>query len=391
MSTAPAPQRIHSIDAVRALALLGILLVHSHDFCNLSGPKVPPPGALDGILNFIYSHFLVTRAFMVFSFLFGLSFFLQMDHATARGQSFLGRFCWRLILLAGFGVVHSFFYCGDILIIFAITGFILVPLWKLPSRIIACLAALCLLQPLALYHALSGTPNALMDWFQHMWSWLGCTGAPNHQAAGFWEIGTWNLRCGIFSSLLFTTYSYRIWDILAMFMLGLLAGRARLFEGPPARLWKVAGVSFALWVGITLFRLTPAAEGLNIATNMWEKAAFVGICTPLLAWVVGRPCMERVIYPLTQMGRCTLTCYIMQSVVMTWLLSGYGLGLRPQLSITGVILIALALYAFQLIFCTVWMRYFRYGPLEGLWRRLTRIGMQKTAPRSPVASTAPMP
>ena len=375
-----APKRIHSIDAVRALALLGILLVHTHDFCNLSGPKVPPPGFLDGIFNFIYSNLLVTRSFMVFSFLFGLSFFLQMDHAAARGESFLGRFCWRLILLGGFGVLHSFFYCGDILIIFAITGFILVPLWRTPTWLIATLAGICLLQPLALYNAWQGTPDVLMDWFQNMWRVLGCTGAPNHQTASFWQVGMWNLRSGVCSSLLFMVYSYRIWDLLAMFMLGLLAGRFRLFEGPSARLLKVAGVSFILWLLITLVRMIPGAEAYNIATNMWEKAAFVSILTPLAAWVLARPCMERVAYPLTRIGRCTLTCYITQSMVMTWLLSGYGLGLRPELSITGVMLIALALYVLQVLFCMGWLRFFRYGPLEGLWRRLTRIGMRSSSP-----------
>ena len=373
-----AQQRIHSIDAVRALALLGILLVHSHDFCNLSGPKVPPPGVLDGFFNFIYSNLLVTRAFMVFSFLFGLSFFLQMDHAAARGQSFLGRFCWRLVLLGGFGVLHSFFYCGDILIIFAITGFILVPLWRAPGWLIATLAAVCLLQPLALYNALIGTPDVLMDWFQHMWRVLGCTGAPNHQTASFWEIGAWNLRSGVCSSLLFMVYSYRIWDLLAMFMLGLLAGRYRLFEGPQQRLWKVAGVSFALWALITLFRMIPGMETLNIATNMWEKAAFVSTVVPIIAWVMARPSLASVVYPFTRIGRCTLTCYITQSMIMTWLLSGYGLNLRPELSITGVILIALAVYALQVIFCVLWLRYFRFGPMEGLWRKLTRIGMADT-------------
>ena len=375
MSTPTTPQRIHSIDAVRALALLGIFLVHCHDFCNLSGPKTPPPGALDDLFNFIYSDLLVTRAFMVFSFLFGLSFFLQMDHAAARGQSFLGRFCWRLILLAGFGVIHSFFYCGDILIIFAITGFLLVLMWRLPSWLIATLAGICLLQPLALYNALNGTPDILMDWFQRMWSALGCTGAPNHQTAGFWEIGMWNLRCGTISSFLFMVYSYRIWDLLAMFMLGLLAGRVRLFEGEQRHLDRVCLAAGLVWLFLEPICARPELQFLNIATNMWVKAAYVCCIVPALAYVLARPCLSRIIFPLTQIGRCTLTCYITQSIIMTFLLSGYGLGLRPQLSITGVMLIALGVYALQVLACTLWMRHFRYGPLEGLWRRLTRIGM----------------
>lgn len=387
---ATTPQRIHSIDAVRALALLGILLVHCHDFCNLYSPVAPPEGFMDPFFHFIYSELLLTRSFMVFSFLFGLSFFLQMDHAAARGQSFLGRFCWRLILLAGFGVVHSFFYCGDILIIFAITGFLLVLIWRLPSWLIGTLAGLFLLQPLALYHAINGTPNILQDeWFQHICQLTGCTSAPDHQTAGFWAIGWWNLRCGIINSLCYTVYSYRIWDLLAMFMLGLLAGRTRLFEGAPSRLWKVAGVAALLWLAIHGICCIPGIESLYIATNMWEKAAFVSMCTPLLAWVVGRPRLASVVFPLTQIGRCTLTCYITQSIVMTWLLSGYGLGLRPQLSVTGVMLIALALYSTQVVACTLWMKHFRYGPLEGIWRKLTRIGLPAAPQRYERENPAP--
>lgn len=374
------PKRIHSIDAVRALALLGILLVHTHDFCNLANPAGAPPGAADGICNFIYNNLLISRAFMVFSFLFGLSFFLQMDHAVARGENFLGRFCWRLILLGGFGVVHSFFYCGDILIIFAIMGFVLVALWRVPGWIIGTLAGICLLQPLALYHAWAGMQGVLInEWFPEMWRALGCTGAPDPQKASFWEMGMWNLRSGICSSLLYTVYSYRVWVILAMFMLGLLAGRARLFEGPKVRLLKVAGVSLAIWIATLIFCQTPAAEGLNDATNLWKNAAFVGFVTPLAAWTLALPWLEKVAYPLTRIGRCTLTCYITQSMVMTWVLSGYGLGLRTQLSVTGVMTIALGLYVVQVIACMAWLHFFRYGPLEGIWRRLTRLGMKSVA------------
>lgn len=375
-----ASKRIHSIDAVRAVALLGILLVHAHDFFNLSGPMPPPSGLADNFLHFVYGSLLVSRAFMVFSFLFGLSFFLQMDHAEARGERFLGRFCWRLTLLFIFGIIHSFFYCGDILMIFAVTGFLLVALWRLPSWLIGVLTALCLLQPLALYHVAIGEPGVMMDWFQNVWRALGCTSAPDHQTASFWQIGVWNLRCGIISSFCYTIYSYRIWNILGMFMLGLLAGRTRLFEGPTDRLWRVAGVSFALWCVISLVRLIPGAAGLDIATNMWEKAAYVGFVTPLLAWLLAQPWMERIAYPLTRIGRCTLTCYITQGIVMTWALCGYGLDLRPQLSTTGVMLLALLFYVLQLVFCAAWLRRFRYGPLEGLWRRLTRIGMRPTPP-----------
>ena len=112
--------RISSIDAVRALALLGILLVHSHDQFNIYFASLPESW-LDPFTNWIYKNMLLAKAFLVFSFLFGLSFALQMSRAAVRGIDFRLRFCWRLILLAVFGLIHSFFYCGDILLIFAIS------------------------------------------------------------------------------------------------------------------------------------------------------------------------------------------------------------------------------------------------------------------------------
>ncbi|MBQ8900033.1 MAG: DUF418 domain-containing protein, partial [Akkermansia sp.] len=79
--------------------------------------------------------------------------------------------------------------------------------------------------------------------------------------------------------------------------------------------------------------------------------------------------------PLGKLGRCTLTCYITQNIIMVWLICGYGGGLVGKLSIGGVMGIAFVLYLLQLIACNLWLRRFRYGPFEGVWRYLTRLGM----------------
>lgn len=119
--------------------------------------------------------FFRRRAFLVFSFLFGLSFFLQIDRASQRGVDFRLRFLWRLFLLFIIGLFHTCFYTHDILTTFAITGCLLIPLYKLKTRYIACLIIFCLLSPVAVYNALisghfiDATPSsqwALVEFFR---------------------------------------------------------------------------------------------------------------------------------------------------------------------------------------------------------------------------------
>ncbi len=82
---------------------------------------------------------------MLFSFLFGLSFTLQMDNAAKRGINFSGRFVWRLVILFAIGFVHHLFYRGDILTIYAVLGLPLVLFYKLPNRWVWAITAALML------------------------------------------------------------------------------------------------------------------------------------------------------------------------------------------------------------------------------------------------------
>lgn len=370
-------ERIHSIDAVRAVALLGILLAHAHNFFNIYQPQVPV-GCADGVWNILYEGLFREKFFLIFSFLFGLSFFLQMDRAMAKGVDFRLRFCWRLVLLAGFGLLNSWFYCGDILLIFAITGVIPVLLWRVSTRWLVVLSGICLLQPLALYHDLSGTPDAMHQWYDGIRENCGLTWAPSSLTASFSEMGIWNISDGVCHSLLYVVYSYRIWALIGMFLLGMIAGRLRIFEG---------GVRMApfLLVTVMIWGLVTCATTGNSSMAYWriiEPTLFALVLIPALekffrfSWVQGATAV------LGRLGRCTLTCYIFQNAIMVWLLCSYGAGLTCQLSVSAIMAAALILYLLQMSACNLWLRRFRYGPLEGVWRYLTRFGMRSVPART---------
>ena len=129
-------------------ALLGIVTVHAHDHFNLYLPMPPAEGwqaAANSAADLAYEHLFVSKSFLLFSFLFGLSFFIQLDRQEQKGGDFRKRFMWRLALLFLRGLAHTLFYDGDILTIFGVLGFALVALYKRGTPLLVILCLLCLM------------------------------------------------------------------------------------------------------------------------------------------------------------------------------------------------------------------------------------------------------
>jgi len=139
MSVVTTNKRIDIIDALRGFALAGIVIVHMVENY-IGGPATQNfiegtnPGIIDQIVKQAISFFLSGKFFALFSFLFGLSFFIQMRNAAQNGANFGGRFLWRIILLMGIGFVHHAFYKGDILTIYAALGIFLIPFYKIQNK-----------------------------------------------------------------------------------------------------------------------------------------------------------------------------------------------------------------------------------------------------------------
>lgn len=121
-------QRITVIDAMRGIALIGICLTHAMQYFGAFPPapiETPFPwiGTLDEMFSWLIRYLVFAKFYIIFSFLFGLSFFIQMDRAAQKGIDFRPRFLWRLTLLLIIGYLHSLIFHMDILIIYAIVGF----------------------------------------------------------------------------------------------------------------------------------------------------------------------------------------------------------------------------------------------------------------------------
>ena len=144
-------ERIGVIDALRGFALLGVVLIHMQQHYSIfsMGPfneHTPILAQFDDEIRWLTNNVLMGRFINIFAFLFGMSFFIQMDRAEKKGQKFHLRFFWRMVLLFGIGLVGTCFYRGDILSLYAVYGVILLLLnFCKKSWVLTLLASLILL------------------------------------------------------------------------------------------------------------------------------------------------------------------------------------------------------------------------------------------------------
>ncbi len=385
--------RIDIIDALRGFSLAGIVIVHMVE--NYVGAPVPE-GAMEaahqGIMDYVVDGFILLflrgKFFALFSFLFGLSFFIQMRNASLKGKSFELRFIWRLTILLCIGYLHSLFYRGDILTVYALLGIFLIPFYKLKQQWVYVVAILLFLgfgryvvfmfnngnnlfmegafnpnspDIITYYNVLSN--GSLWDVFKTN-AWAGHVMKMDFQLGifsrgyltfGFFLMGLYAGRLDFFNTYLTEKKLIRrvLWGAIALFVISLLitfGSFAQLGEQPTFDNW------YAM-IGLTGFDLN------NVAMT------FIIIC--LFVKVYSSDRWKQGLNKFMPYGRMALTNYALQSVIGTFVFYGWGLGYLGKLSNTVSFGLALFLILFQMVFSKWWMKHFYYGPFEWIWRSLT--------------------
>ena len=217
--------RIDVADALRGIAVAGIILYHSVEHFNIFTQEtivhaLPSDQTVADVLAWLLSG----KMYGIFAMLFGLSFFIMNDNQQQKGKNFSGRFAWRMCLLFLFGVVNVAFYDGDILMLYACYGLLLIPISYLPSKVVWCLIALLVIQPVELFCLLTGTT---VD-HSTMWELYGQINSM-HEHGTFWENVLTNLRYGFEVNFRFNVFSGRLTQLLCLFVLGMQLGRQRMF------------------------------------------------------------------------------------------------------------------------------------------------------------------
>jgi uncharacterized protein len=356
-------ERIPALDVVRGFALFGVLLAYT--LWNLGSPPEDTYSNADRILNSVLSALVDTKFYTLFAFLFGLGFSIQLARAESRGISIVPVYCRRLLALLLIGLAHALLLRnGDILVPYAVMGFILLLFRNASNKTLAAGAITGLVFPYLARNAwnLTGIP------FPQRPEMAGAS----YLAENFAWVRYW------YSTALMS------WPAsLPMFLFGLYTGRRRFFENIAAHRRTLR---WTLVAGLCLGTLAFAARELLLMMKTNSMPSFVQHSSLRLLWsahawglaafyasslllLLQRRSWQQWLAPLGAAGRMALTNYLLQAAIVVPVCIGFNLFDRVTPSL-GVLL-ALAIWSVQVPASVLWLRHFRFGPAEWLWRSLT--------------------
>ncbi|MDA3816189.1 MAG: heparan-alpha-glucosaminide N-acetyltransferase domain-containing protein [Prolixibacteraceae bacterium] len=172
--------RLHVVDALRGFAIVSIMLLHNIEHFDFYFEPAGLPQwmqTLDGVIWDTLFFLFGGKSYAIFAFLFGLTFYIQSNNSYKRGKPFKTRFAWRLLLLLGFGIINSAFYQGDILFIYALIGFFMIPFERVSNRWVFVVALLLMLQPYEWIKLIAGIQNPGMTMADPVsWTFFGKMG-----------------------------------------------------------------------------------------------------------------------------------------------------------------------------------------------------------------------
>lgn len=370
--------RIDVADALRGIAVTGIILIHACEHFNLYWSGFAFDRAVVASLEKPVADAMwwlfAGKMYTIFAMLFGLSFYIQNDNQVQRGRDFTARFTWRMVLLFCIGLVNTAFYNGDVLVLYSMLGLLMPWLGRLPTRYLWIICGVLLAQPLEIYQHLTGVS------FQIDASTWGNAANVAYTQGNVCETFGANLHYGQLTCLSWYWNYGRVTQTLGMFVLGLLLGRSRLFynEGNNLRIWGRIVVCSVL-IAAALFTASGKFESpVQIVFSSWYNLAqTLGVVSGVvLLWYAFRS-FRKVVGNFGIIGRMSLTNYLLQSLLGTLVFYHCGLGLYAKVGMVYGLLVGVGIVVAQYIFSRWWLQHFDHGPVEWLWKRLTWIGSKR--------------
>jgi uncharacterized protein len=425
-----AGERVASVDVLRGVALLGILTINIIAFAWPEAAYADPPrgAGFTGMDRAVwaFNHLIFDFKMMtIFSMLFGAGLVLMGDRADARGASLAWTYYRRIFWLLVLGALHGYLlWFGDVLFFYAECGLVLYPFRRRSAPTLIIVGILAMLVPVAVgatihggLHFLETTstraqsarqagerPTKFQAWIDELWTQTvlpEVNKSPERKAEAFAkEIDTFRgsyagivrhnfkevIEAQTFEFVLFTG-----WLIGGRMLLGMGLMKMGVFAA--RRSWRfyvwmvVLGYGLGLpLVGYDTYALIkndfgykaflPSQYLFNYLGSLLVALGHVGVVmlvckSGAIPWLTRR---------LAAVGRMALTNYLMQSVICTTLFYGWGFGLFGTLNRTALAGIVLAIWVFQLLISPLWLRFFRFGPAEWLWRSLTYWRLQPMRP-----------
>ncbi len=394
---APAPvkksERIVSLDILRGFAVLGILVMNIQSF-SMPDPTYFNPtvyGDFTGINYYIWlgSHLFTELKFMtIFSMLFGAGIVLLCSRLEGRGQKPARIHYRRIFWLLIFGLMHAYLlWNGDILVWYSLSAFIAYLFWRVRPGWLIFWSLLLLMIGTGIYlffqWSMPYWPEEALE--NNMMYWNPSSQLITERLQAY--RGGWleQMPERTISSLMLHTVVYLIyglWRTLGMMLAGMALMKWGIFSAERSKRFYTAALIGGLLVGISV----TAYGAYQNALHEWSFEYSMYIGTLYLYWgsiptalayisaimlVCRSGAFSRVKDRLAEIGRMAFSCYILQTIICTAIFFGHGFGLYGMVPRWGQILIVPGVWIILFVFAYLWLKQFRFGPLEWLWRSLT--------------------
>ncbi|MCP4311226.1 MAG: DUF418 domain-containing protein [Bacteroidetes bacterium] len=386
-------ERIVSLDLLRGVAIAGILIMNIQSFSMPSAAYINPTayGNLEGLNRWawIVSHILARGKFMnIFSMLFGAGVLLFTQSAERKGLNCTVLHYRRMGWLLIFGLMHGYLlWMGDILVSYSLCGMLLFLFRNKRPALLIRFALAFFLVPIVV--------DGLLAWSMPFWpreavlstleSWRPVAETVQHHLdvyrGGWLEQMEVRIPATIFMQTgLFFMGSF--WQVMALMLLGMALHKWNIFTSGRPRAYYIRMAFIGLSSG---YLLSGAGVWINFLKG-WtmEYSMFLGGqfnyvgsvsvalgYTGLIMLISDSGRMKRFINGFSAVGRTAFSNYILQTLVCTTIFYGHGWGLFGSVERKYLLLMVLGLWIVQLLLSTLWLRRFRLGPLEWLWRSLT--------------------
>lgn len=392
--------RLDSLDLIRGIAVLAILLVNIWSFglpfVAYNNPRNVADFSAPQALTWALSYILVHEKFItIFTILFGAGCALFVEHAKDRQQSAWTLHSRRMVALFVIGIIHGYaVWSGDVLAVYAIIGWLLYGFLLLPARYLLIAALLFFsLSVLVTHHASEAMLSAYADHpTRALLYWLP---PPETLQQEIEQMrGSWWQQMPLRLAQSRQLESHLIWfyssRLLAQMLFGVWLFRTRWFHGerPLSHYYVIAIVGLSTGLGLAFASVQQqfdsdfafdvslgAAQLLNYFGSMlaamgyialfiiWSKSSF------LLTW-------QR---QLRLVGRMAFSSYLLTSLLCSWFFYGHGLGYFARLNHLQLLAVVIAVWCVIAVFSRVYIAYSPQGPFEQLWRRLTygRLGRRE--------------
>jgi uncharacterized protein len=418
-------ERLVLLDALRGFALCGVFV--SNVYMWFSGrvliprPQVEAMMANASLLDQVViraTNFLVFGKFItIFSFLFGLGFAVQMGRAEQRGVSIVPLYTRRLGVLLALGLAHLFLlWYGDILSSYALLGFALLLFRNRSDKtLLGWAAVLVFVMPvvgnvllqlpelLASSEAAAAAAKATKEQAEA----IKAQTLVAFQSGSYFEVVAAN--ASYYFSLFIKPLLLTVLALLGRFLLGLLAGRHKIFQEPGQHLpllrkvllWGLVAGVIGNGVGLALSLLfqhkvlspekLPWLQYVMSPVRQLGELGLAGFYVSGFTLLFLRPTWQRLLSILAPVGRMALTNYLSQTVIALLLFYGYGLGLIGTLGPKALVTMPVGIFLLQIGVSHLWLSRFHFGPAEWVWRSLSygkAQPMRRTRDETPGGLTA---